>query len=38
VVDFYEIQQGGQALDGDLDAMLFDFVPLTTPNWRAYNF
>jgi hypothetical protein len=37
LVDFYEIQYGGHAIEGDLDAVLFNPVPLTIPNWRTFK-
>jgi hypothetical protein len=33
-VDFYEIQWGGHAIEGDLDAVLFNPVLSTIPKWR----
>jgi hypothetical protein len=37
LVDFYEIQYGGHAIEGDLDAVLFNAVPSTIPKWRTFK-
>jgi hypothetical protein len=37
LVDFCEIQWGGHAIEGDLDAVLFDPVPSTIPKWRTFK-
>jgi hypothetical protein len=36
MVDFYEIQYRGHAIEGDLDAVLFNPVASTIPKWRAF--
>jgi hypothetical protein len=33
----YEIQLGGHAIEGGLDAVLFNPVPLTIPKWRTFK-
>jgi hypothetical protein len=37
VVDLYEIQLGGHAIEGDLDAVLFNPVPSTITKWRTFE-
>jgi hypothetical protein len=37
LVDFYEIQYGGHAIEGDLVAVLFNSVPSTIPKWRKFK-
>jgi hypothetical protein len=37
LVDFYEIQYGGHAIEGDLDAVLFNPVSSTIPKWRTFK-
>jgi hypothetical protein len=34
---FYEIQWGGHAMEGDLDAVLFNPVPSTIPKYRTFK-
>jgi hypothetical protein len=36
-VDFYEIQYGGHAIEGDLDAVLSNPVLSTIPKWRTFK-
>jgi hypothetical protein len=35
LVDFYEIQYGGQAIEGDLDAIIFNAAAANIPKWRT---
>jgi hypothetical protein len=37
LVDFYEIQQGGHAIEGHLDTMLFNLIALTIPKWQVFR-
>jgi hypothetical protein len=37
LIDFYEIQYGGHAIEGDLDAVLFNPVPSTIPKWQTFE-
>jgi hypothetical protein len=37
LVDFYEIQLGGHAIEGDFDAVLTNLVPSSIPKWRAFK-
>jgi hypothetical protein len=37
LVDFYEIQYGGHAIEGDLDAKIFNAVAATIPKWRTFK-
>jgi hypothetical protein len=37
MVDFYEIQQGGHAIEGDLDAIIINPVPSSIPKWRTFK-
>jgi hypothetical protein len=37
LVDFYEIQQGGHAIEGDLDAVLFNPIPSSIQKWRTFK-
>jgi hypothetical protein len=37
LVDFNEIQYGGHAIEGDLDAVFFNPVPSTIPKWRTFK-
>jgi hypothetical protein len=37
LVHFYEIQYGGHAINGNLDAVRFNPVPSTIPKWRTYK-
>jgi hypothetical protein len=34
LVDFCEIQWGGNAIEDDLDAMIFNAVAAVIPKWR----
>jgi hypothetical protein len=36
-VDFYEIQQEGHAIEGDLDAIIFNAVAATILKWRTFK-
>jgi hypothetical protein len=36
-VDFHEIQQGGHATEGDLDAIIFNPVASTIPKWWMFQ-
>jgi hypothetical protein len=37
LVEFHEIQYGGHAIEGDLDAVLFNPVSSTIPKWRTFK-
>jgi hypothetical protein len=37
LVDFYEIQWGGHAIEGDIDAVLFNPVLSAIPKWRTFK-
>jgi hypothetical protein len=37
-IDFYEIQQGGHAIEGDLDAIIFNLIASPSPNVARSNF
>jgi hypothetical protein len=37
LVYFYEIQYGGHAIEGDLEAVIFNQVPSTIPKWRTFK-
>jgi hypothetical protein len=37
LVDFYENQLGGHAIEDDLDAVLSNPVPSTIPKWRTFK-
>jgi hypothetical protein len=37
LVDFYEIQQAGHAIEGDLDAVVFNAVAATIPKWPTFK-
>jgi hypothetical protein len=37
LVDFYEIQKDGHAIEDDLDAVLINPVPSTIPKWRTFK-
>jgi hypothetical protein len=38
LVDFHDIQQGSQAIEGDLDAVPFNPIAATIQKWRCSNF
>jgi hypothetical protein len=38
LVDFDEILYGGDAIEGDLNAIFSNPVPSTIPEWRAFKF
>jgi hypothetical protein len=38
LVDFYEIQQRGHAIEGDIDTIIFNAVSVTILNGRHSNF
>jgi hypothetical protein len=35
-VDSYEMQYGGYAIEGDIDATIFNPLTLTIPKWRTF--
>jgi hypothetical protein len=35
---FYEIQYAGNAIEGDLDAIIFNPAASSVPKWRTSNF
>jgi hypothetical protein len=37
LVDFYEVQWWGHAIESDLDAVLFNPVPSTIPKWQTFK-
>jgi hypothetical protein len=37
LVDFHEIPQGGYAIGGDLDAIIFNFIALIVLKWRRFK-
>jgi hypothetical protein len=37
LVDFYEIQQGSHAVEGGVDAIIFNPVASTIPKWRTFK-
>jgi hypothetical protein len=37
LVDFYEIQHGGHAIEGDLDSVFINPVPSTITKWRTFK-
>jgi hypothetical protein len=37
MVDFYEIQYGGHAIEGDLEAIIFNAVAATVPKWWTFK-
>jgi hypothetical protein len=37
LVDFYEIQEGGHAIEGDLDVIIFNPITSTIPKWWMEN-
>jgi hypothetical protein len=37
LVDFYEIQKEGHAIEVDLDVVLFNPVPSSIPKWRTFK-
>jgi hypothetical protein len=37
LVDFYEIQQGGHAIEGNLETVLYNPVSSTIPKWRTFK-
>jgi hypothetical protein len=37
LVDVYEIQWGGHAIEGGLNAVLFNPVPSTIPKWWTFR-
>jgi hypothetical protein len=37
LVGFYEIQKGGHAIEGDLDAIIFNAVAAAVPKWQTFK-
>jgi hypothetical protein len=37
LVDFYEIRWKGHAIEGDLDAIIFNAVAATIPKWQTFK-
>jgi hypothetical protein len=37
LVDSYEIQKGGHAIEGDIDATIFNKVAVTIPQWLTFK-
>jgi hypothetical protein len=37
LVDVYEIQSGGRAIEDDLGAMIFNAAAATIPKWRTFK-
>jgi hypothetical protein len=37
LIDLYEILYEGDAIEGDLDAILFNAVASTIPKWRTFK-
>jgi hypothetical protein len=37
LIDFYEIQYGGHAIEGDLDAVLYNPLISTIPKWQTFK-
>jgi hypothetical protein len=36
-VDFYEIQERGHAIEGDLNAIIFNAAAATIPKWWTFK-
>jgi hypothetical protein len=36
-VDYDEIRCGGHAIEGDLDAIIFNAVAATIPKWKTFK-
>jgi hypothetical protein len=37
LLDFHEIQKGGHAIEGDVDAMTFNIIASTILKWQRFK-